>query len=508
MSSCPESYAGITVPEGEPAALNEAAGQFGSVAAALSGVAGEVRGAPSTMASWAGPASVSYAGACMTNGSACDAAVEALGQTERAARAYADKLQGAQERAREAIADARDAQERIDTAEREITAAQDRQRAAVYAQSAADAQLAIASTAGLPDPTAEAARGQAQADYDAAALDESRARRELERAQDDLARAKRRGREAMDDGRDAAQQAAAAFGGAASMSPVYAAFGAPGVAAGGGSASPSWWNTRNEGRQWWDEDQFASQMYPFHPENDTLARSKWFGDRALDFGLPLVAGAAVGYGGALRNRAIQSVPSLSVAYGRQFIAGRGGTVLVESLTVRPTTTTVIDSELLARAGTWGKAGKAIPVVGTGIGVASAGWDQWRKDAENPNLTTTDRVGRSAGVGIYVGGAAAGGAAIGTMIFPGVGTLAGAGIGAAGGLVAGAVASSIEPAREFAADAGQWVANAGADTWDTISNIEVPDIEVPDIDVPDIDVPDIDLPDVDVPDVDLPDLNPF
>ena len=104
-------------------------------------------------------------------------------------------------------------------------------------------------------------------------------------------------------------------------------------------------------------------------------------------------------------------------------------------------------------GTWGKAGRALPVVGTVAGIGTAAWDQWRVDASNPNRTTTDRVGRSAGVGIYVGGAAAGGAAIGTMLFPGVGTLAGAGIGAAGGLVAGAVAVSIEPARELAATPG-------------------------------------------------------
>ena len=90
----------------------------------------------------------------------------------------------------------------------------------------------------------------------------------------------------------------------------------------------------------------------------------------------------------------------------------------------------------------------------------------------------------------MGGAAAGGAAIGTMLFPGVGTLAGAGIGAAGGLVAGAVATSIEPAKEFAADAGEWTANAAVDTWnwggDRLEDLgETVDDIVPDVDLPDL-----------------------
>lgn len=70
-----------------------------------------------------------------------------------------------------------------------------------------------------------------------------------------------------------------------------------------------------------------------------------------------------------------------------------------------------------------------------------------------------------GVGTYVGGAAAGGAAFGTMLFPGVGTLGGAAIGAAGGLVAGAVAASIDPLKELSADAGQAVANGVEDAGD-------------------------------------------
>ena len=153
----------------------------------------------------------------------------------------------------------------------------------------------------------------------------------------------------------------------------------------------------------------------------------------------------------------------------------------------------------------------IPFVGGGIAVASAGWDQWREDASNPNLTTTDRVGRAAGVGVYVGGAAVAGAAIGTMIFPGVGTVAGLAIGAGAGLVAGAVASSITPVKEFMADAGQWTANAAVDAYNW-SGDRVEDVR----DWGSDRIDDIrgglesagESVDDKLPDIDMPDLNPF
>ena len=464
MSGGTESFAGITVPEGEPTALNDAAAEFGAIASTLSGAAGELRGLPGTIGSWSGPASVSYAGACMTNGTACDQAVEALGQAEQAARAYASKLEAAKERTRRAIDDARDAQRRIDQAEREIAAAQERRAAAAAAAVTASREISLAMAAGVPNPGAEAARGQAESDGAAAAADEARARRELEQARDDLERAQRRGREAMEDARDAGRAAAAAFAAAAGTSPAYAWFGGPPTGAGAGGPGVNWWNSTNEGARWWDEDQFLSQLLFFHPKHDAIGPYKWWGDQALGVGADWASSAAVAYGTALRRTAIQDVTSWTARYGRTFVAGRGGTVLVESLSVARRTTTVIDADLLAQAGRWGRAGKAIPVIGGGVAMLSAGWDQWREDTSNPNLTTTDRVGRATGVGVYVGGAAVAGAAIGTMLFPGVGTVAGLAIGAGAGLVAGAVASSITPVKEAMADAGQWTANAAVDAY--------------------------------------------
>jgi hypothetical protein len=60
---------------------------------------------PGTLAGWSGPASVNYAGACMTNGSACEAAAQALSEAERAARIYAEALEEAQRDAEHAIED-------------------------------------------------------------------------------------------------------------------------------------------------------------------------------------------------------------------------------------------------------------------------------------------------------------------------------------------------------------------------------------------------------------------
>jgi hypothetical protein len=53
----PESFAGITVPEGEPGGLRAAAREFNSLAVEVDGAASRVRGLPGQMASWSGPAS-------------------------------------------------------------------------------------------------------------------------------------------------------------------------------------------------------------------------------------------------------------------------------------------------------------------------------------------------------------------------------------------------------------------------------------------------------------------
>jgi hypothetical protein len=460
-----ESYAGIEVPEGEPGALNDAAGQFGAIASSLSGVASDLRGLPAAM-TWSGPASVSYAGACLTNSGAVDTAVDAFGQAEHAARAYAGKLKDAKQRAREAIRDARDAQQRIDQAQRDSGAAQDRRIAAANAEAFAAKQVSIALATATPARAAEADQLQAPADGAAAADDEARARRELARAQDDLERAKKRGREAMEDARDAARAAASAFGGASASSPAYAAAGAP-AAGHPGAGGGSWWNTTNEGSKFFDEDAFLAQLVFFHPKNDAVGRYKWWGDRALDAGAGYGKDALLAYGFKVRSGAISTMDEWALSASRTFVAGPSGIAVVNRLTATRTPVTVIDADTWVKGSKLMKGSRAIPFVGGAIAIGSAGWDQYREDASNPNLTQTDRVGRAAGVGVYVGGASIAGAAIGTAIFPGVGTGVGLVIGAGAGLAAGAVAASITPAKEFMADVGSTVANGAVDGYHTV-----------------------------------------
>jgi hypothetical protein len=151
---------------------------------------------------------------------------------------------------------------------------------------------------------------------------------------------------------------------------------------------------------------------------------------------------------------------------RLLVAGPQGVVVVDRLVATRGTQTVIDADTWSKAAKYGKAGKAIPFVGGAISVGSAGWDQWRDDASNPNLTTTDRVGRSVGVGTYVGGAAIAGATVGSIV-PVGGTAVGLVVGAGVGLTVGAVATSITPVKNAAADAGQWTANAAVDSYNFV-----------------------------------------
>ena len=220
----PESYAGITVPEGEPGSVRNAASTFRGVAGGLHGVSGDLSGVPGLVAAWQGPASAAFGQTAVTNGSSVDSGAEAMHACAQAATTYADELETAQEEARAAIRDARDAQDRIDAATNDIYAAQRNAMSAGYAIQAADDRIALA-TAGMPDAGAVADRAAASQALTDAQSAEADARRRLEQAQDDLDRAKRRGERAEDDARDAARAAASAFDGVAGTSVAASVFG-------------------------------------------------------------------------------------------------------------------------------------------------------------------------------------------------------------------------------------------------------------------------------------------
>jgi hypothetical protein len=174
-------------------------------------------------------------------------------------------------------------------------------------------------------------------------------------------------------------------------------------------------------------------------------------------------------------------------------------------------------EATSAASRMSKLGWAARGGGVFLAGLSGGIEQWHTDAGRTDLTTTDRVGRAAGVGTYMAGAAATGAVIGSVI-PGAGTLAGAAIGAGVGLAMGAAANAWTPGKEWAANAGQDVANFAVDTYDGATDLVNTGLDNADqfLDsageniaqgVTDF-ASDLDKAADLLPDVDLPDLNPF
>ena len=113
----PESFAGITVPEGEAGELRSAAKALSGLSHDLESAARTLDGQPTMLGGWAGPASVAYAGACLVSSDGVRASATAAHAAAGALRRFGEGLQDAQRDARHAIAQARAAQHRIDRAQ-------------------------------------------------------------------------------------------------------------------------------------------------------------------------------------------------------------------------------------------------------------------------------------------------------------------------------------------------------------------------------------------------------
>jgi hypothetical protein len=174
---------------------------------------------------------------------------------------------------------------------------------------------------------------------------------------------------------------------------------------------------------------------------------------------------------ALREAGTSEEEFLDVRYlgSRFMVDSEGNASLVHQLLLSRQTSKVFDADLFAKASRFETAGRAMPWVGGLLAVGGAGLQQWHEDASDPDLSTPDRVGRSVGVGAYVGGAAIGGAVIGEAIFPFGGGLVGAAAGATGGLIFATAANAATPVKHAFADAGQWTANAAVNTVDSVGN---------------------------------------
>src|SRR4051794_29758690 len=121
-----ESFMGITVPDGDPGALESAASRFAGLSGALHDVSAQLNAMPGIASSWQGPASVAYGGVCLSQAGAARVASETLATAATATKLYAHDLHDLRHQAHVAIADARDAKKRMDRAHDMIVAAQAR----------------------------------------------------------------------------------------------------------------------------------------------------------------------------------------------------------------------------------------------------------------------------------------------------------------------------------------------------------------------------------------------
>jgi hypothetical protein len=204
-----ETYDGITVPEGDPGALEATAGRLRATAGMLDTVSSALSGLLGGLG-WMGPASVAHASLTTTQGGMATTASGSLLEQAGVINGYGRMLAQAQRQAKKAIEHARDADRRIKQAKADIAKAQQDEAdaqarivAAQTAQSAAKMQLfssAVDALAGQGAANAalhaaEQAEADARRDLHDAHERERDARRRLEHAEDDLRDAKRDGAE-------------------------------------------------------------------------------------------------------------------------------------------------------------------------------------------------------------------------------------------------------------------------------------------------------------------------
>ena len=196
-----ESYGGITVPEGDPGALEASAGRLVATAGMLQSVSGHLTGVLGAL-SWFGPASASHAGLTGTQNVMATTGATTLIQQAAVINGYAGVLDAAQRQAQRAIERAKDADERIREAKEDIRQAVDDQGAAQLRIIAAQAAQARFVTAVIDIALGDAS---AAAAADAAAAEEAAARRDLHAAEERERQARRRLEAAEEDRREAQQ---------------------------------------------------------------------------------------------------------------------------------------------------------------------------------------------------------------------------------------------------------------------------------------------------------------
>jgi Pertussis toxin, subunit 1 len=200
-----ESFAGITVPPGEPGGVRSMASAMVGMAGALQADSMRLRSLPTGMGSWQGPASAAFAGACFNQTDGLSISAQAFAYAAGMSQQYASALHDAQHEARAAIHDARDATHRMEVAQRQLDDANGRAGAAATADAIATTKVLATGLTGSPSASALADQSAARTALADAQGDAIRAQRDLDAAKDDLDRAKRRGQRAEQAAEDAAQ---------------------------------------------------------------------------------------------------------------------------------------------------------------------------------------------------------------------------------------------------------------------------------------------------------------
>jgi hypothetical protein len=240
-----EAAFGIRVPDGDPGALEGAAGDLRGGSGAFERSAATLRDS-STAPWWTGTASLHFADRCVSHADAIAAGGEVMHMAAGIVDRLAAELQAAKRATKAALEDAKQADSRREAAERELQQAQSDASSARYRAMEIGRAAAVSAAAGNPDPGAEVARSQALAEAYAADERAAAAERARERAVADLEEAKRAGNRAEREYEEAADAAAGKIGALAGLLPqplgvtsIPAGYGGPApVAPAGTSAAP------------------------------------------------------------------------------------------------------------------------------------------------------------------------------------------------------------------------------------------------------------------------------
>ncbi|HEY6695674.1 MAG TPA: HNH endonuclease [Solirubrobacteraceae bacterium] len=214
MTQPGESVEGITVPLGDPDALLAAGKQLEGIGMGLEATSSQIARMPSLMSSWAGPGSSTFADLTGHQSTTVQSSALQVMMAGTDIAISADALEDAQTKARKAIVRAKRAREEINDAKEEIRQAiadqrdaQDRMTMATIAREAAEMRLLSSAVDSLlGDGAAQAAIDAANTAYANAEKDlheaerrEKRARVKLKHAEDDLRDARKDGQDAADD---------------------------------------------------------------------------------------------------------------------------------------------------------------------------------------------------------------------------------------------------------------------------------------------------------------------